>query len=127
MLFENASGTAALTVLSASIFFSSLILVCSGVLQGLGHVFVPSKYISIGLIFKYACNIMLVQKIGIVGAAIATIGGLDIITVLLVRKLHQKVIIVPFSSIDNTSGSFSSMSDDSKFANLAVYFCGSWT
>lgn len=42
---------------------------------------------------------MLVPPLGIVGAAIATIGGLAIITILLVRKLHQKVSITPVLAI----------------------------
>ncbi|MEK3888945.1 putative polysaccharide biosynthesis protein [Bacillus sp. FSL K6-3431] len=95
MLFETASGSDALTILSVSIFFSSIILVCSGVLQGLGHVFTPSKYILIGLVFKWACNYFFIPIFGMMGAALATVCGLAIIAFLLVQKLHKRVDILP--------------------------------
>ncbi len=95
MLFKTATGSTALSILAMSIFFSSLILVCAGVLQGVGHVFAPMKYILLGFIFKFVCNYLLIPIIGIKGAALATIIGLALIAFLLVKKLHEKVTILP--------------------------------
>lgn len=95
MLFKTATGSTALSILSLSILFSSLILVCAGVLQGLGHVFAPMKYILIGIIFKLICNYFLIPIIGIKGAAIATVIGLAIIVYLLVIKLEARIPILP--------------------------------
>ena len=93
MLFENADGSAVLAVLSGAIFFSSLIMVSAGVLQGLGHVFAPAKYILVGLILKAVANYFLVPSIGLMGAALSTIIGLTVITLLMLNKLNKKVAI----------------------------------
>ncbi|MBW8351502.1 polysaccharide biosynthesis protein [Bacillus sp. IITD106] len=94
MLFANSEGTFVLSVLAIAIFFSSLILICSGILQGLGHVFAPGKYILIGLFIKAVLNILFIPFFDTMGAAIATITGLAVITVLMIQKLNKRVPVI---------------------------------
>ena len=91
MLFENADGSLVLSVLAFSILFSSISIVATGILQGLGYFFAPVKYILVGILIKSLGNYLLVPFFGTLGAAISTVIGLLIITVLLVKKMNKKV------------------------------------
>ncbi|MBO1004717.1 putative polysaccharide biosynthesis protein [Pseudogracilibacillus auburnensis] len=91
MLFENADGSLVLAVLAFSILFSSISIVTTGILQGLGHFFAPVKYILVGILIKSLGNYFLVPLLGTLGAAISTIIGLLIITILLVAKVNKRV------------------------------------
>ncbi len=90
MLFEDSAGSVVLAVLSMSIFFSSIIITCAGILNGLGHVFAPAKYILIGMAVKLCGNYLFISVFGTMGAAISTVIGLLIITLFLVWKLNKK-------------------------------------
>ena len=76
LLFPNAnSGAILLQINAISIFFAILSQTINGVLQGIGKSNVPLNSFSIGMIFKFFANILLVsnQNIGIKGAAIGNI------------------------------------------------------
>ncbi|MBS4201491.1 polysaccharide biosynthesis protein [Bacillus sp. FJAT-49732] len=94
MLFANGDGSSVLGVLAIAIFFTSIILVCSGILQGLGHVFAPGKYILAGLAVKAVSNFIFVPFFGTMGAAVATIIGLAVVSILMVKKLNKKVAVL---------------------------------
>ncbi|MFB9827494.1 oligosaccharide flippase family protein [Lederbergia wuyishanensis] len=94
MLFANGDGSSVLAVLAISIFFSSLILISSGILQGLGHVFAPGKYIIVGLTAKIILNYLFVPFLGTLGAAIATITGLAVVSALMIKKLNKRVAVL---------------------------------
>lgn len=87
MLFKNADGTAALAVLAASIFFASVIITLSGVLQGIGRIMTPAKYILFGTVCKYVGNLLLVPVWGLQGAAWATVMGLLAASLLILWSL----------------------------------------
>ncbi|MBS4221087.1 polysaccharide biosynthesis protein [Bacillus sp. FJAT-49711] len=94
MLFANGEGSFVLSVLAISIFFSSIILICSGILQGLGHVFAPGKYIIVGLITKVVLNIIFIPLLSTMGSAIATVIGLAVVSILMIKKLNKKVAVL---------------------------------
>ena len=76
LLFPNAnSGAILLQINAISIFFTMLSQTINGILQGIGKSNIPLISFSIGMIFKFFANIILVsnQKIGIKGAAIGNI------------------------------------------------------
>lgn len=89
MLFENESGSGVLGVLAFSIFFASVILTGTGILQGLGHVFAPARYMAAGLAVKYVCNLLFIPSWGTAGAAAATIAGLAVTALLISRRLES--------------------------------------
>jgi polysaccharide transporter, PST family len=89
MLFQNAAGSDALAVFSGSIFFSCLILTFSGILQGIGNIYYPAFAVLFGIAFKYVLNIVLIPQLGIMGASIATILSLLIITVLMIVRVRR--------------------------------------
>lgn len=94
MLFANDQGSAVLSVLSISILFSSLILICTGILQALGQVFIVGKYILIGLIVKIIGNYIGVALLGTMGASLSTVIGLALTAILSIRKLQTRVSIL---------------------------------
>lgn len=94
MLFSNADGSNVLFVLALSIFFSTINIVITAILQGMGHFFTPVKYILFGLLFKMICNYALVPIFGTLGAAIATLLGLAIIAFLLCKKLNDRFQLI---------------------------------
>ncbi|MET3576235.1 putative polysaccharide biosynthesis protein [Bhargavaea ullalensis] len=75
MLFETRSGSGALMIFSLQIFWLSLILPLTAVLQGLGRVKWPALILFAGLALKAAANVLLVPGLGIAGAAIAGNAG----------------------------------------------------
>ncbi|VEF49991.1 polysaccharide biosynthesis protein [Bacillus freudenreichii] len=95
MLFKNADGTAALAVLAAAIFFASVIITLSGVLQGLGRMMAPAKYILFGTVCKYIGNLLLVPIWGLEGAAWATVIGLLGASLLILLRLRSFFSINP--------------------------------
>ena len=91
MLFENTAGSDVLAVLSLSILLASIIMTVTAILQGLGSIFFPAVAIMGCLVMKYGLNILLVPKLGTMGAAIASILSLLAIVVMLMVKLHKMI------------------------------------
>jgi polysaccharide transporter, PST family len=82
MLYQNNRGTTTLIVLSFTTIFSTLGITSAGILQGLGKVMLPARNLLIGVIIKVALNIILIPKLGITGAAAATVIAYSISTLL---------------------------------------------
>lgn len=89
MLFKNADGSGVLAVLAAAILLASIIITLSGVLQGLGQMMVPAKYILLGTVCKYFGNLVLVPIYGLAGAAWATVFGLLVVCLFIMLKLKN--------------------------------------
>jgi polysaccharide transporter, PST family len=89
MLFKNAEGSAVIAVFCLAIMFSSMILTMSGVFQGIGDIYYPAIVILSGIIMKFILNLLLVPLLNTMGAAVATILALSVMTVLLVKKLRN--------------------------------------
>lgn len=71
MLFETRDGSAALILFSIQIFWLSLLLPMTAVLQGKGKVKIPTLLLLGGLFIKLFANQLLVPSWGITGAALA--------------------------------------------------------
>ncbi|WP_374055369.1 oligosaccharide flippase family protein [Rossellomorea sp. FM04394] len=99
MLFENALGSKVIAVFCVSIFFSCLILTFAGIFQGIGKIYYPAFCILMGIILKYIGNAYLIPIMGIMGASIATVGSLIVITGMMIGKLRRLFPIgfFPFS------------------------------
>ncbi|KQL51381.1 hypothetical protein AN964_20620 [Heyndrickxia shackletonii] len=97
MLFKNDYGSLVLAVFSISILFSSIILTVTGILQGIGRVYIPAVYMIIGVILKFFANQMFVPKLGTLGASLATVLSLGIISCLFMKELNKlKLGRLPF-------------------------------
>ncbi|WP_172373671.1 putative polysaccharide biosynthesis protein [Sporosarcina jiandibaonis] len=84
MLFETRTGSIALIIFALQIFWLSLILPLTAMLQGAGKVKVPALFLIGGLIMKIIANLLLIPFYGIMGAAIAGNIGFAVITLGLV-------------------------------------------
>ena len=80
MLFETRDLSATLMIFCIQIFWLSLILTMTSVLQGLGKVVLPAFLLITGIILKWLCNAWLLPKYGVMGAAIASNVGFAFIT-----------------------------------------------
>lgn len=89
MLFQTADGSGVLAVLAAAIFFASVIITLSGILQGLGEMMAPAKYILLGTVCKYIGNLLLVPIFGTMGAALATVFALAVTYLFILWKLKS--------------------------------------
>ncbi|MFX3673695.1 MAG: oligosaccharide flippase family protein [Paenisporosarcina sp.] len=81
MLFETRDLSTTLMVFCVQIFWLSLILTMTSILQGYGKVIIPAFILAFGLTLKGLFNLLLLPKFGIMGAAIAGNIGLASITV----------------------------------------------
>lgn len=97
MLFKNDHGSLVLAVFSISILFTSIILTITGILQGIGRVYIPALYMIIGVILKLIANQIFVPRLGTLGASIATVLSLGIITCFFMKELSKlKLVRLPF-------------------------------
>ena len=94
MLFENDSGSSVLGVLGFVILFSSVILTLVAILQGMDQLIFPAAALVVTLPLKYVLNLLLIPRLGTMGAAISTILTLVVVTALLIYKF-RKMIEVP--------------------------------
>ncbi|MDA1478213.1 putative polysaccharide biosynthesis protein [Bacillus changyiensis] len=90
MLFKNSEGTAALQIFSLSIFFASLAMTITAVLQGFGHPFFPAVSVLLGTVIKTILNVMLIPSFGIEGAALATALSFAFVALLNFLKLKRQ-------------------------------------
>jgi O-antigen/teichoic acid export membrane protein len=80
MLFETRDLSTTLMVFCVQIFWLSLILTMTSILQGLGKVIMPAFILTFGLVLKCLFNFLLLPTFGIMGAAIAGNVGFACIT-----------------------------------------------
>lgn len=74
-MFEDLRGTDTIQMVALMAIFSSYELVSIYILQALGHMYLPIRYMFTGLGLKLLLNIILVPMYGIYGAAIASVSG----------------------------------------------------
>lgn len=95
---EMLLGTELLQTLSIGVFFLTLLQTMTGILQGAGHQFVPLFNLLIGAVVKVVLSIVLIEKIGVQGAAIGTAACYGIAallnTVSMIRYTKPKVHMV---------------------------------
>ena len=89
MLFETRDGSPTLIIFSLQIFWLSLILPLTAILQGAGKVKVPTLLLVGGLVIKIITNQLFVPILNVTGAAIAGNIGLAAITLGLLLYFKQ--------------------------------------
>ncbi|MEH7304477.1 putative polysaccharide biosynthesis protein [Neobacillus drentensis] len=94
MLFENNAGSEVLGVLGFLILFTSITSTIIAIMQGLGVMLFPAIAVLCAFPVKYILNIVFVPIYGTMGAAIASLVSLGLVTTLLF--VHFKKI-APFS------------------------------
>ncbi len=97
MLFKDDALSSTLSLLAGAIFFSSIGMTASGILQGIGRARSAARYVGIGLLLKGLLNMVLIPLIGINGAAIATVVGFATVAVLSGRAVHKRVGLGQYS------------------------------
>ncbi|HJV16999.1 MAG TPA: oligosaccharide flippase family protein [Bacillales bacterium] len=94
MLFENASGSAMLGVLSMVILLNTVISTMVAIMQGLGSLKYPAVIIITGFPVKYALNLLLIPHFGTMGAAVSSVMTLAVLGVALSIKF-KKIVTYP--------------------------------
>lgn len=95
-LFQDLHGVKTIAMVSFMSIFASFELVCAYILQSIGHMYRPVRYMFAGLGLKLVMNFILVPQIGILGAAIASVLGYILSAVFSIYAIH-KVTMIPFS------------------------------
>lgn len=90
MLFETRDGTASLIIFSVQIFWLSLILPLTAILQGVGKVKVPTLLLVAGVVVKVIANLLLIPILNVTGAALA--GNIGFIVIMLGIVLYFKLV-----------------------------------
>jgi polysaccharide transporter, PST family len=104
MLFKNAKGTDALFILSFTIMFSSISIVSAAILQGINKDGVTARHVFVGVLVKLTLSLMFVPYFQIKGAALATVIGFMIISIL---NLHTIFKLLGKGSLPNKKTIFS--------------------
>lgn len=91
MLYENAQGSSVLAMLTFVIFLSSMSLTIISILQGLGILYYPAIIVFFMFFIKIGLNIILIPKLGPMGAASASIFSMGIGFLLLWQKQRRIV------------------------------------
>ncbi|MDO9536052.1 MAG: polysaccharide biosynthesis protein [Bacillota bacterium] len=91
VLFENAPSAYPLSILAFGVVFLSLYIATSGILQGLGYVMEPVKYMVLGAVLKTILSWILTAdpSLHIGGAAFATVISFAVASFLNIRKVSQ--------------------------------------
>lgn len=89
-LFATAEGTAAMAVLACTALFSTLTVVATSVLNGLGDVRTPAVTMLIAVVVKTTGNVMLVPRYGITGGAIAATLAFAVAAGLLLVRVQRR-------------------------------------
>jgi len=74
-LFTDLQGADTIALVSLMAIFASFEVVCAYLLQSLGHMYLPIRYMGAGLVLKLVLNILFVPSYGILGAAGASVLG----------------------------------------------------
>ncbi|RLL41679.1 polysaccharide biosynthesis protein [Oceanobacillus piezotolerans] len=91
LLFQDSKGTLPLSVLVLSIFFSSLAITASSILQGLGYIKRTAGFIFITFLMKILLNISLIPMFGMMGSVLATVISLMLLFILVMVELKRKL------------------------------------
>jgi stage V sporulation protein B len=94
MLFKDAEGARAITVISVATLVSSLQVTTSAILQGMGIVYLPVRNLLIGGSFKLFLNLALVPLWGIEGAAMSTVISYFVATLLNLWEVYRRTGVV---------------------------------
>lgn len=101
MLFKNSYGVSVIRWMALSIFFMSIVMVSSTILQSMGYLWRPVGHVAIALVAKGLLNRLLIPDFHINGAAVASVVATAIIASLNIYKLvkQYKITIIPKSQI----------------------------
>jgi PST family polysaccharide transporter len=91
MLFENDLGSLSLAILMASVFFTTLALTLSALLQGMGYEWIAVAGVFVAVAMKSGLNYLFVPVLGTIGAAMATTVSYAAMACFLYVALRQKL------------------------------------
>ncbi|EZP74869.1 polysaccharide biosynthesis protein [Parageobacillus genomosp. 1] len=91
MLFENDLGSLSLAILMTSVFFTTLALTLSALLQGMGYEWIAVAGVFVAVAMKSVLNYLFVPTLGTVGAAMATTVSYAAMACFLYVVLRQKL------------------------------------
>jgi PST family polysaccharide transporter len=89
MLFEDGAGSDTLAILAFTALFSTLGITASGILQGLGRVYLPALCLLAGAGVKWALNLWLIPLWDLRGAAVSTVVAYMVATTLNLAALSR--------------------------------------
>lgn len=95
MLYASAEGSFTMAVLGITALFSTLAVISTSVLNGLGDVRGPAVAMFVAVAVKIIGNVLLVPRYGITGGAVAAILAYAVAAGLNLVRLHGRTAVVP--------------------------------
>lgn len=97
---EYISGSAVLSILVIGMSFYSIYMICSSILQGIGHPKLPMNILLVGTLVNISLNTLFVYYYGIVGAAIGTTITTGILMIVIMYFVIKNTnISIPWTNI----------------------------
>ncbi|MBE4906671.1 polysaccharide biosynthesis protein [Bacillus luteolus] len=118
MLFQNSTGSQELMILVVSIFFTTIILTISAILNGLGYSYFPAISVIIGVFIKMGLNMLLIPSYSILGAALATVIAFLLVATLNGLFLYKKL---PIKIINNRTIAMTMVAAGAMVSTLFIY------
>jgi PST family polysaccharide transporter len=91
MLYTDMKGSTVLSVLSLSVLLTSICLTASAILQGLGYISYTAIFVLVGILVKWSLNSWLIPIYETLGAAVATVLAIGVITLLSGSLLYKEL------------------------------------
>lgn len=89
-----------LSILVIGMSFYTIYMICSSILQGIDNPRIPMYVLLFGTVMNIVCNVLLVQQMGIIGAAVATtITTAVLMIIILYFVVRNTKIRLPFKNI----------------------------
>lgn len=111
MFYTSPEGWETMAILAFTAVFSTINIVSSAVLQGIGEVKMPAVHLLAGAVVKVLFNLLLIPLWGIQGAAIAAIIAYATASALNLRYLHKRngITVLTWGSIVRPFGAITAM------------------
>lgn len=93
-LFKDEAGAGAIAMISLATLFSAMLVTTTAILQGIGIVYLPVLHLLIGGALKIACNVWLVPRWGIEGAALSTVLAYGVAMGLNMWKVYRSTGVI---------------------------------
>jgi len=104
MLFTDAEGSFTMAVLGITALFSTLAVISTSVLNGLGEIRGPAVAMLVAVAVKIIGNVIFVPRYGITGGAVAAILAFGMAATLNLVRLHGRTALIPRGEVARRVG-----------------------
>lgn len=90
LLFKDLNGLLSMRVFIISIVLLAFLMTINAILQSYGHIFRTASYVGLLFMIKIGLNLIFIPKLGLLGAALASLVSLFILCIVTARYFKRK-------------------------------------